>query len=144
MTNDVKDRLVINSELKHLNLARHFILGILKRINVAPSDENKIVLATDEALSNIVEHAYAFDKSGYIDINVEVDPKQFQIRIINGGRDFDIEKAKIKDIVEHIKQGKRRGLGIFLMRRIMDEVKYSFKNGQNQLILIKYLTTSDR
>jgi anti-sigma regulatory factor (Ser/Thr protein kinase) len=30
------------------------------------------------------------------------------------------------------------------MRRIMDEVKYSFKNGQNQLILIKYLTTSDR
>lgn len=144
MINDVKDRLVINSELKHLKLARYFILRILRKVNVAPSDENKIVLATDEALSNIVEHAYEFNKSGYIDINVEVNPKQFQIRIMNGGRDFDMGKVKIKDIVEHIKQGKRRGLGIFLMRRIMDEVKYSFKNGQNQLILIKYLTTTDR
>jgi len=140
----VKDRLVINSELKHLKLARYFILRILRKVNVAPSDENKIVLATDEALSNIVEHAYEFNKSGYIDINVEVDPRQFQIRIMNGGRDFDMGKVKIKDIVEHIKQGKKRGLGIFLMRRIMDEVKYSFKNGQNQLILIKYLTTTDR
>jgi len=144
MINDVKDRLVINSELKHLKLARYFILRILRKVNVAPSDENKIVLATDEALSNIVEHAYEFNKSGYIDINVEVNPKQFQIQIMNGGRDFDMGKVKIKDIVEHIKQGKKRGLGIFLMRRIMDEVKYSFKNGQNQLILIKYLTTTDR
>ncbi|MBI5779090.1 MAG: ATP-binding protein [Planctomycetes bacterium] len=144
MTDNVKDRLVINSELKHLNLARHFIVRTIRKVNLAPSDENKIVLATDEALSNIVEHAYEFNKSGYIDINVEVTPKQFQIRILNGGRDFDLEKVKIKDIMEHVKQGKRRGLGIFLMRRIMDEVKYSFKNGQNQLILIKYLTTSDR
>ena len=140
----VKDRLVINSELKHQKLARYFILRILRKVNVAPSDENKIVLATDEALSNIVEHAYEFNKSGYIDINVEVNPSQFQIRIMNGGRDFDMGKVKIKDIVEHIKQGKKRGLWIFLMRRIMDEVKYSFKNGQNQLILIKYLTTTDR
>jgi|SRR3989339_829295 len=144
MTNDIKDRLVINSELKHLKLARYFIFRILKKVNVTPSDENKIVLATDEALSNIVEHAYEFNKSGYIDINVEVNPRQFQIRIINGGRDFNMEKVKIKDIAEHIKEGKKRGLGIFLMRRIMDEVKYSFKNGQNQLILIKYLTTTDR
>ena len=144
MTNDIKDRLVINSELKHLKLARYFIFRILKKVNVTPSDENKIVLATDEALSNIVEHAYEFNKSGYIDINVEVDPRQFQIRIMNGGRDFDMGKVKIKDIAEHIKEGKKRGLGIFLMRRIMDEVKYSFKNGQNQLILIKYLTTTDR
>ncbi|MEW6027225.1 MAG: ATP-binding protein [Planctomycetota bacterium] len=144
MTKEIKDRLVINSELKHLNLARHFILRTIRKVNVAPSDENKIVLATDEALSNIVEHAYQFNKSGYIDINVEANPKQFQIRIMNGGRDFDPDRIKIKDIAEHIKQGKKRGLGIFLMRRIMDEVRYSFKNGQNQLTLIKYLTTSDR
>ena len=60
MLNDVKDRLVINSELKHLKLARDFILRILKKVKVDPSDENMIVLATDEALSNTVDAASEF------------------------------------------------------------------------------------
>lgn len=144
MKKDFKERLVINSELKNLKLARHFISRMLKILKVVPSDENKIVLATDEALSNIVEHAYEFDKGGYIDINVEATSAQFRIHILNGGKDFNLDHVSFKDIATHIKDRKKRGLGIFLMRRIMDEVRYSFKNGQNQLILIKYLTKSDR
>lgn len=139
MTTNFSERLVIKSDLKYLDLARHFILKIVTALNLTPSDGNKIVLATDEALSNVIEHAYEFDKNGCIDINVDVSPQKFQVHIINGGKDFKSDRIKNKDIVNYIKQGKKRGLGIFLMRRVMDEVKYSSKNSQNHLTLIKYL-----
>lgn len=134
------ERLVINSDLRHLNLARNFILNIIKKTRISPSNANKIVLATDEALSNVMEHAYESHKDGYIDINVGVSPEKFHVHIINGGKDFDPATIRVKDVLEQIKQGKKRGLGIFLMRRVMEEVKYSYKNGQNHLILVKYLT----
>jgi len=139
MIQDFNERLVINSDLKHLYLSRHFIREIIRKANLAMSDENKIVLATDEALSNVIQHTYELNKNGYIDINVSVTSQKFQIHIINNGKNFDPGKTKSKDINKRIKQGKKGGLGIFLMRRVMDEVKYSFKDGQNHLTLIKYL-----
>lgn len=139
MIQDFSERLVINSDLKHLYLARYFIREVVRKINLAMSDENKIILATDEALSNVIQHAYELNKNGYIDINVSVTSQKFQIHIINNGKNFDPDKIKNNDINEHIKQGKKGGLGIFLMRRVMDELKYSFKDGQNHLTLIKYL-----
>lgn len=139
MIQEFSERLIINSDLKHLYLARHFIREIVRKSNLTMSDENKIVLATDEALSNVIKHTYELNKNGHIDINVSVTSQKFQIHIINNGKDFDPNKIKNKDINLHIKQGKKGGLGIFLMRRVMDEVKYSFKDGQNHLTLIKYL-----
>ncbi|MDI6732514.1 MAG: ATP-binding protein [Planctomycetota bacterium] len=142
---DYKERLVINSDPKHLELTRNFIRRILKKKEVTPSDKNKIILSTDEALSNVIEHAYEFNKNGCIDINIFLGDKKFRITILHGGKEFDpLRWNKIKDISLHIKEGKKRGLGIFLMRLVMDEVKYSFKNGINQLTLIKYLTKRHR
>jgi serine/threonine-protein kinase RsbW len=138
--NGYSERLVINSELKYLNLARNFITGIIKQFNVPVSYANKIVLATDEALSNIIEHAYELDNTGYIDININVTDKRFKIYIIDNGMNFALpQKPSFQDIMKTIKQGKKRGLGIFLTRRVMDEIKYSYKNRQNHLVLVKYL-----
>ena len=42
--------------------------------------------------------------------------------------------------MDHVKQGKKKGLGIFLMRQIMDEVRYAFKDGiKNEVVLVKYI-----
>jgi serine/threonine-protein kinase RsbW len=55
------------------------------------------------------------------------------------GKYFDPKEAETPNIEEHIKNGKRHGLGIFLIRQIMDEVIYSYKQGiRNELRMVKY------
>ena len=48
------------------------------------------------------------------------------------------------DIQEHVREGRKGGLGIFLIRRIMDEVRYAFQEGMhNELMLVKYIDNSE-
>lgn len=143
MSESFSERLVMNSDIKRLKLAREFIASMCGRSKLTTPDQNKVVLAVDEAVSNVIEHAYEQQKTGYIDITVESTNRKFQVSIINGGKDFDPSTIKPPDIMQCIKEHKKRGLGIFLIRQIMDEVKYSFKNGQNQLLLVKYKSSAD-
>jgi anti-sigma regulatory factor (Ser/Thr protein kinase) len=110
----------------------------------APFEEReiaRIVLAVDEAISNIMEHAYEEPGAeGDIRIVIDVDAARFEVVIVDSGREFDPSMIDIPDITEHVKKGKKKGLGIFLMRQIMDEVKYTFVQGlRNELRMVKYV-----
>ena len=62
------------------------------------------------------------------------------------GEGFDPDRIKEPNMAEHVRAGRKSGLGIFLMRQIMDEVTYRFREGvPNRLRLVKYLaaTTED-
>ena len=57
------------------------------------------------------------------------------------GRRFDPNGQPGVDVKDHIRQGKRDGLGIFIIRKIMDEIKYTFTDEQcNVLRMVKYIT----
>lgn len=134
------ERLVINSDIRLLKVAREFISRMAKLSKLSPSDENKVVLAVDEAVSNSIEHAYESKKIGSIDIRVESTSQQFQVAISNGGKSFAPDGVKDPDILKCIRNRQKGGLGIFLIRQVMDKVKYSSKEGQHQLVLVKYKT----
>jgi len=141
MTAGLSERLVLNSDLKHLNLVRKFVKRIISKAHLKLDDEHRIVLAADETLSNIIKHAYKFNRNGYIDLTVSIDNSKLQILLVHGGKHFDVSKLKNKtnDIEKRIRQGKKDGFGVFLILRIIDEIRYAYKNGQNYLTLIKYL-----
>jgi len=121
---------MILSEIKLLKVVRDFIMNNLRQSALTPGNENRIVLAVDEAITNIIEHGYNLERTGYIDIYYCHDTTKVQIDIVNSGKNFDPARIRTPDITEWVKKGKKRGLGIFLMRQIMDEVKYTFKTGQ--------------
>jgi serine/threonine-protein kinase RsbW len=136
----IQERLMIPSDLKFLGLVRNFILNVLHQTNkIAPDKENKIVLAVDEAVTNIIEHAYEFQKSGYINIKMIVDHQKIQVVFLNTGKQFNPESIKSPDILQFVKNKKRKGFGLYLMKQVMDEIKYSINDGENQLSLIKYI-----
>ncbi len=134
------ERLSITSEMKFLDLVRNVMQKSIRKSKLSDNHENKMVLAVDEAISNVIEHAYELQKNKFIDIQISSDDQRFQVTIEHKGKSFDPKSMTNPNIRENIRQGKKRGLGIFLIRQTMDEVKYSFKNGQNKLILIKYIT----
>lgn len=134
------ERLSITSEMKFLDRVRNVMQKSIRKSKLSDNHENKMVLAVDEAISNVIEHAYELQKNKFIDIQISSDDQRFQVTIEHKGKSFDPKSMTNPNIRENIRQGKKRGLGIFLIRQTMDEVKYSFKNGQNKLILIKYIT----
>lgn len=139
MSESLKDRLVVANDTKHLLLVREFMTRMIKQSRLPAGAENKITLAVDEAVTNIIEHGFDQGVEGQIEIEVETDPEKFLVVIRDNGRVFNPEAIPSPDMKEHVKLGRKKGLGLFLMRQIMDEVKYRFKDGlKNELTLVKY------
>jgi anti-sigma regulatory factor (Ser/Thr protein kinase) len=102
---------------------------------------NRLQIAVDEAVTNIIEHGYADVPRGTapLEVVVDVNHERYRVEIIDQGLSFDPGGAAEVDIVAHVAQGKSGGLGIFLMRRIMDQVDYHYRAGKrNQLTLVKF------
>ncbi len=101
---------------------------------------NRLQIAVDEAVTNIIEHGYddVGPGRGTITLSLSTDRQCFRIVIEDDGRSFDPQNLPEVDVKKHAAAGHSGGLGIFLIRRVMDEIQYRFENGRrNQLVLVK-------
>ena len=140
MGETLKDRLVVTNDTKHLIVVRDFISRLIRQSRLDRAEENKVILAVDEAVTNIIEHGYDEGADGSIEIEVEAADDHFQVVIRDTGRIFNPESITNPDMKDHVQRGHKKGLGIFLMRQIMDEVRYKFRDGvKNELTLVKFI-----
>ncbi|MFW5972138.1 MAG: ATP-binding protein [Bacillota bacterium] len=100
----------------------------------------KLRLACEEALVNIINYAYG-DNMGEVEIiyNFYPDNSEFEVKIIDKGIPFNPLESDTPDIDLPMEEREIGGLGIFMIKEIMDEVRYKREDGKNNLILIKYL-----
>ncbi len=136
--------LTVPSDTTYLSKVREAVIAVLGHGLFSPVKANLIALAIDEAVANIMEHAYTHEREGGgrkdIQIILDATPRRFEVLIRDHGMAFDPRGVPDVDVREHVKRGRKGGLGIFLMRRIMDEINYSFKQGvHNELQMIKYI-----
>jgi serine/threonine-protein kinase RsbW len=71
MGESLKDRLVVTNDTKHLIVVRDFVSRLIRASRLAREEENKVILAVDEAVTNIIEHGYDEGAEGSIEIEVE-------------------------------------------------------------------------
>lgn len=143
----VTDRLKVEALTRNLAVVREFLHATIKRSLLPTSDSNKVVLAVDEAVANTIQHGYEGMDPGSVEVIIEADDKCFRVRVRDNGVSYDsasgsTEKAEI-DLQAHIASGNKRGLGLFIMRKVMDEVHYTSREGEvNELTLVKYFKVS--
>ncbi len=135
---EVWRQLSIRNQTSNLSLVRRFVGELLDELALPPETRYQIILAVDEAVSNIMEHAYGTGSQGPIHLEVRAVPSSITFRFVDEGRTFQPATVTDPDLAEHFRAGKRKGLGIYLMRRIMDAVDYKFGE-VNELTLIKRL-----
>jgi serine/threonine-protein kinase RsbW len=136
----LKREISVTNATGNLARVRDFLTEAARNFGVRHEDENRIILAVDEAVSNIMEHAYENTLEGTIQVAVDIEMNRFTVTIHDKGKRFDPSGISDPDLEEHIRGGKKRGLGLFLMRQIMDEVDFHYKaGGENVLTLVKYL-----
>jgi serine/threonine-protein kinase RsbW len=140
----VTDRLEIKAHTRNLARVREFVRGAVRRCNLPVREQHRVVLAVDEAVSNTVLHGYSGHSGGQVEVQIESEPGTLRFTIIDAGMPYDVARGANRragfDLRRHIQSGARRGLGLFIMRKVMDEIRYSSRDGQqNQLTLVKHV-----
>ena len=140
----VTDRLEVAAHTRNLAVVREFLHNAIKRSLLPTKDVNKVVLAVDEAVANTMQHGYEGREPGSVEVLIEADSQRFTVRIRDNGISYDpaagSKKNESIDLPAHIASGNKRGLGLFIMRKVMDEVRYTSREGDiNELTLVKYI-----
>ena len=121
---------------------RAFVEERALKFGFSEADVMKITLAVDEACSNLVRHAYHHDKNEQFCVRVETKGDQFIVSILDNGPTFNPLNVASPDMKEYFKKLKPGGLGVQIMRMVMDELSYipaSQTQPQNALRLAKNL-----
>ncbi len=126
--------------LENVEYVTQFVRNELKAHGCSLKNQFKIAIAIDELFSNIVKHSIDADSNDVIlSVYFEDDPKAVLISIVDSGKPFNMLERRDPNIRLSAKERKPGGLGIFMVKRIMDDIKYEYKNGNNILHIIKYL-----
>lgn len=84
----------------------------------------KVAIATDEAVTNVIKHAYGGQGDHTITFKVEITPESMVIKVLHSGAALSKESIVLPDMKEYIEKRKRGGLGLLIMNQFMDEVDY--------------------
>ncbi len=127
----------------NLEIIREFVSGIAHNLGFSAEDIHRIVLAVDEASTNIIKHAYkdSENNQNFIFIDVIAHTDRLEINVIDKGRGFNPESVKVPEMNAYLKKMKRGGLGLYLINTLMDQVDYHINPGVHNCIkMIKYIS----
>ncbi|NQT26043.1 ATP-binding protein [candidate division KSB1 bacterium] len=127
------------SHTDNLELIRTFVAGVAKKVGFQSEDINKIELAVDEACTNVVEHAYKEKENENIDVAIQIDYQKFTVVVTDKGKRFSPADIDIPDMDQYLAELRVGGLGIYLMKTLMDEVQYhTGPDGKNRVKMVKH------
>lgn len=132
----LKIEIKIPSDPKFLKIIRAAIGHICETMGFSSDEGNNITLAVDEACSNIIKHAYGGATDQVIEMICSVHGDRVEILLKDVGKTVSAESIKSRQL-DDIRPG---GLGVHLIRSVMDIVKYEHQpTGGNLLQLVKFL-----
>lgn len=131
--------LSIPSQTERLNDVREFVSGLARTHGFSEDDINKITIAVDEACTNIIKHGYNYSPDQQIDVEIVRTGNDFEIVISDKGKQFDPGSIQTPDMKDYFQHYRRGGLGVFLMKKIMDKVEFDLHRDRNVLRMIKTL-----
>ena len=127
---------ILPAKLENLGKLHKFVRDQVMVTDFSKKDANQILIAAEEGIINILNYAYP-DSEGEITIICEDTEKSFTITLKDQGIPFDPLSLPDPDVDLPIEDRKIGGLGIFMIKQIMDEVKYKRKDDWNIFTLIK-------
>jgi serine/threonine-protein kinase RsbW len=130
----------VPSSTANLVLIREFVSGVGNQAGLTSSEIGKLELAVDEACANVIEHAYQHDMTKEVVVRAAFDETALRIVVEDTGRGFDPSSVPAARVDQLIALRRSGGLGLELIRKIMDEVHYEMDPGRkNELSMVMRL-----
>lgn len=126
---------------RFLNEVRALLNETLSEVNLSRRSRDLIILAVDEAVSSIVQYARDKGLQNEITLTVDIDDVRFKATLVDSINVFELGSGlNDTQLAERVARERNYTMGIFLIRRIMDEISYVYRRGfQNDLEMIKFL-----
>jgi len=139
----IHEEIKVPAQIDHLGDLRNFVTKAGRKHNFPATVVNAFKLCIDEAATNVIKHAYR-DWEGMITMRVIVKKNSMTVVLIDQGKYFDPARVMDPDLRRYVDIGKKGGLGIFIMRKLLDEIDYQHTEEGNELRLTKYRDSSFR
>ena len=116
---------------------RSFLQRSLQAYGFSEVDRHQVTLAVEEVCTNLIIHSHASNPKEVIYLEVKELEKKLAIEITDKGDAFNLLEYEVPDLKKVIEEKRKGGIGILLVKKIMDEIEFESKNGKNTCRLIK-------
>ena len=135
----MEKKLVIKNDITEISKLAIFIEELSEELALAPELTFNLNLVLEEAVSNVILYAYGEEKQKEITLLANMSDNNLTFVLTDYGKEFDPTKVPDADVTLSAEEREIGGLGIFLIRQIMDTVEYQRMDGKNVLIMGKQL-----
>ena len=134
---NAKYTMTVQASTEHLSEVREFVAKHASNFGFKQQEVADIRLAVDEAYTNIIKHAYKHDDSKSVEIELGYNSNEFWVSLLDRGRTFDPSTYTEPNVRKKIKEKKRGGVGVYLIKNLMDEVEYVKEGSLNEIRMTK-------
>lgn len=132
-----KHTMSVEASTKHLAKVRDFVAKHATDCGFKKQDVADIRLAVDEAYTNIIKHSYKYDDQKSVEIELGYNENEFWVSLLDVGESFDPSSYTEPDVRQQIKNKKRGGVGVYLIKKLMDDVQYLNDGSTNEIRMTK-------
>lgn len=122
------------ARFEFLDEIRDLVAEVAREGGFSEKEVYSLQLAADEAASNIIEHAYAGDSNASLDVTCDYEGDELIITMRDNGKPFDPSKVKQPNLKADLSERQIGGLGMYLMRKLMDDVRYEANSRTGNLL----------
>jgi serine/threonine-protein kinase RsbW len=138
-----KQTMTFPARFDSLAKVSEFVVRAAKAAGLGSAAVYAVEMAVDEACTNIIEHAYGGEGRGDIECTCRIDTRGLTVALRDHGQPFDPSRVPEPDINASLEERKEGGLGLYLIRKLMDEVHFEFTpDSGNVLTMLKHKETS--
>ena len=131
------ETLTLINKLSEITKLNAFVKSATATLNMESGLANKIKLAVEEAVTNVIDYAYPNNTEGNINVTIEADESRIRFILTDSGAEFDPTGVSKADTTLTVDERPIGGLGVFLVRNLMDSINYERVDGKNVLRMEK-------
>jgi serine/threonine-protein kinase RsbW len=134
------ESITVPATLDSLALISDFIADATARAGLDDHSAWQVQLAVDEAATNVIQHGYSDAARGDIELAWRIDGDQLVVTLRDRGRRFNPDDVPAPDITSPLEERQAGGLGLYIMSRLMDAVRFDFDDAAgNLLTMVKHI-----
>ena len=133
----INETLTLVNKVSEITKLNAFVKSATTALNMENGLANQIKLAVEEAVTNIIEYAYPNDTVDNISVTIEADESRIRFILMDSGAEFDPTGVSKADTTLTVEERPIGGLGVYLVRNLMDSINYERIEGKNVLRMEK-------
>lgn len=133
---EINDKIELPAVKDNFHKFIEFIETNLTILDFEQSEKMKILMACEEIIINVINYAYA-DLKGSLGISFVSNSLGIEMTFIDSGRKFNPLEKPDADVTLSLDKRTAGGLGIYMVKKLMDNISYEYIQNQNRLIVFK-------